>query len=242
MRIYHYTTIETLALILHHKTIRFARLDTVDDPDEYGFEMDALNPAKYTYVSCWTTNSKESIPQWVMYGNQKRGVRISLDSNLFEIEEKGRHKYILKYKKQEKNDYFIMPILNNSLLRNIYYVDNVKSYYDNIFANINGQTGINFNEVGCYKSKDWEFQQECRFVTYAFPKNIDGRMFYPSYIIENNIYPKERYIDLPIKESVLNSMKIVLGPMSSAADRIIVESLCERYGFQKSIVSQSKFK
>ena len=30
MRIYHYTTIETLALILHHKTIRFARLDTVD--------------------------------------------------------------------------------------------------------------------------------------------------------------------------------------------------------------------
>lgn len=175
-------------------------------------------------------------------GNQKRGVRISLDSDLFEIEEKGRHKYILKYRKQEKIDYFIMPILNNSLLRNIYYVDNVKSYYDNIFANINGQTGINFNEVGCYKSKDWEFQQECRFVIYAFPKNIDGRMFYPSYIIENNIYPKERYIDLPIKESVLNSMKIVLGPMSSAADRIIVESLCERYGFQKSIVSQSKFK
>ena len=94
MRIYHYTTIETLALILHNKTIRFSRLDTVDDPDEYGFEKDAHNPAKYTYVSCWTTNNKESIPQWVMYGNQKRGVRISLDSNLFEIEEKGRHKYI----------------------------------------------------------------------------------------------------------------------------------------------------
>lgn len=83
-----------------------------------------------------------------------------------------------------------MPILNNSLLRNIYYVENVKSYYDNIFANFNGQTGINFNEVGCYKSKDWEFQQECRFVIYAFPKNIDGHMFSPSYIIKIIYTPK----------------------------------------------------
>ena len=241
MRIYHYTTIETLALILHNKTIRFSRLDTVDDPDEYGFEKDAHNPAKYTYVSCWTTNNKESIPQWVMYGNQKRGVRISFDSNLFEMEEKGRHKYIIQYKEQENNDYFIMPIIDNSLVRNISYVENVKSYYDNIFANINGQTGINFNEVGCYKSKDWEFQQECRFVIYAFPKNIDGHMFSPSYIIKNNIYPKVRYIDLPIKESIINSIEIVLGPMSSTADRIIVESLCERYGINKAIVSKSVF-
>ena len=30
-KIYHYTTIETLALILKHHTIRFNRLDQVDD-------------------------------------------------------------------------------------------------------------------------------------------------------------------------------------------------------------------
>ena len=66
-------------------------------------------------------------------------------------------------------------------------------------------------------------------------------MFSPSFIIENNIYPKVRYIDLPIKESIINSIEIVLGPMSSAADRIIVESLCERYGINKAIVSKSVF-
>lgn len=241
MRIYHYTNIETLALILHHKTIRFSRLDTVDDPDEYGLVMDSHNPAKYTYVSCWTTNGKESIPQWVMYGNQKRGVRISFDSNLFELEDKGKHKYMLKYEEQEKNDFFILPILEENLLRKIYYVEDVKSYDGNIFANINGQTGINFKEVGCYKSKDWEFQQECRFVLYAFPKNINGRMFPPAYLIENNVYPKEKYIDLPIRNSIFDTMKIVLGPISSEADRIIVESLCERYGISKAMVSQSVF-
>ena len=30
-KIYHYTSIETLALILKYKTIRFNRLDQVDD-------------------------------------------------------------------------------------------------------------------------------------------------------------------------------------------------------------------
>lgn len=54
MKLYHYTSIETLALILKHKTIRFSRLDRVDDPDEYSFKEDGITPAHYCYVSCWT--------------------------------------------------------------------------------------------------------------------------------------------------------------------------------------------
>lgn len=34
MAIYHYTTIETLALIIKSKSIRFNRTDKVDDSDE----------------------------------------------------------------------------------------------------------------------------------------------------------------------------------------------------------------
>lgn len=34
MRIYHYTNIDTLALILKNRTIRFNRLDNVDDLEE----------------------------------------------------------------------------------------------------------------------------------------------------------------------------------------------------------------
>lgn len=34
MKIYHYTSLENLALILKHKTIRFNRLDRMEDPCE----------------------------------------------------------------------------------------------------------------------------------------------------------------------------------------------------------------
>ena len=84
MKIYHYTSIETLALILKNRTIRFSKLTKVDDPEEYSF-FDTVNPAHYVFVSCWTRNEAESIPQWVMYGNKKHGVRIALDEDIFEI-------------------------------------------------------------------------------------------------------------------------------------------------------------
>lgn len=32
--LYHYASLDTLALILHNRTIRFSRLDKVDDPQE----------------------------------------------------------------------------------------------------------------------------------------------------------------------------------------------------------------
>ena len=40
MKLYHYTSIETLALILKNGTIKFNRLDTVDDLEEAGYTSD----------------------------------------------------------------------------------------------------------------------------------------------------------------------------------------------------------
>lgn len=45
MRIFHYTSIETLALILKNRTIRFSRLDKVDDPEEYDITEDGVTPS-----------------------------------------------------------------------------------------------------------------------------------------------------------------------------------------------------
>ena len=64
--IHHYTNINTLALILKHKTIRFNRLDRVDDISE-AQSFGKYNLAKYLFVSCWTDSATESIPQWHMY-------------------------------------------------------------------------------------------------------------------------------------------------------------------------------
>ena len=47
MRIYHYTNLESLALILKNKTIRFNRLDKVDDLEEGNVESLGVKFSKY---------------------------------------------------------------------------------------------------------------------------------------------------------------------------------------------------
>lgn len=49
MKIYHYTSIQTLALILHYKTMRFNRLDRVDDIEEavYGSGPRNINMSQF---------------------------------------------------------------------------------------------------------------------------------------------------------------------------------------------------
>ena len=81
MKIYHYTSIDTLELILKNRTIRFNRTDRVDDKDEIELIISGKPFAKYIFASCWTMESKESIPKWGLYAGKSRGVRISLDSD-----------------------------------------------------------------------------------------------------------------------------------------------------------------
>lgn len=47
MKIYHYTNIEALALILKNQTIRFNRLDKVDDIEEGNAESWGVKFCKY---------------------------------------------------------------------------------------------------------------------------------------------------------------------------------------------------
>ncbi len=58
--IYHYTNIDVLALMLKNRTLRFNRLDHVDDPEESNFISNGVNLGPYTFVSCWTEAKEES--------------------------------------------------------------------------------------------------------------------------------------------------------------------------------------
>lgn len=75
--LYHYTSIDTLALILKNKTICFNNLLNVDDLEEVGTQ-DMGNFGKYVNISCWTKDSKESIPLWNLYTQSMKVVRIGL--------------------------------------------------------------------------------------------------------------------------------------------------------------------
>ena len=81
--IHHYTSINTLALILETKKIRFTRLDCFDDMLEAKNIQD-INFGNQLFASCWT-KAEESIPQWYMYGVQLSGVRLSFFSDDFNV-------------------------------------------------------------------------------------------------------------------------------------------------------------
>ena len=64
MKIYHYTTLETLALILKNRTLRFNNVKNMNDPEESVTEDFKSSLQDYTFISCWTQSPEESIPLW----------------------------------------------------------------------------------------------------------------------------------------------------------------------------------
>ena len=82
MLLYHYTTIDKLALILDSSKIRLNRLDRVDDLTE-GISEDLGNCAHYLFVTCWTEDKTENIALWKTYSDDKMGVRIGIPIPMF---------------------------------------------------------------------------------------------------------------------------------------------------------------
>ena len=59
--LFHYTSVDILALILKNRTIRFNSLDRMDDLQEQE-TADIKNVGQFCYISFWTDDEEESIP------------------------------------------------------------------------------------------------------------------------------------------------------------------------------------
>lgn len=195
--IHHYTNIEVLSLILKNRTLRFNRLDRVDDPEESNFISNGVNLGPYTFVSCWTEAKEESIPMWKMYTKENWGVRLSVvKEGLFKTytEKDGfRHnglvatnlgapiQFLFPAEVRYSQTKYTPPFLTTDydgcgFYRKIEYVDDVQQYAEDsvdIVRHPNGKGSIciRFDKVGSYKNKRWYFQEESRFVLYFMPGN-----------------------------------------------------------------------
>jgi hypothetical protein len=195
--IHHYTNIEVLSLILKNRTLRFNRLDRVDDPEESNFISNGVNLGPYTFVSCWTEAKEESIPMWKMYTKGNWGVRLSVvKEGLFKTytEKDGfRHnglvatnlgapiQFLFPADVRYSQTKYTPPFLTTDydgcgFYRKIEYVDDVQQYAGDsveIIKRPNGQGSIciRFDKVGSYKNERWAFQEESRFVLNFMPGN-----------------------------------------------------------------------
>ena len=253
MKLFYYTTIQTLALILNSKCIRFRRLDFMDDLKE-AEEFSVFNPLQYIFTFCLTRDKTENIPMWKMYSNLETGIRIEFDKDtIFNPKPKGT----LIPMSQEKIDFpqYVctalcpLDIINSDYVclfltsqnsdaiinyKEVIYDDNFKDLYKEQLCYEDdmkqGNRKIEFNphDFGFYKTKYWEFQKESRFLIYTVPfADTPEKM---QELLFKNKKLETEYIDVQLSDECLNNLTIRLSPKADYASRLIVESLTKGFG------------
>lgn len=236
--LYHYTSIENLSLILKYKTFRFKPLNTLDDLLE-GICRDGFELRKCVFVSCWTEIERESIPFWNMYTPNMSGVRIRMPKKMFTDRsvvidhprvQASVQFSILGEEEHIKRDYLILPTHNNYLQKVTYTEDENLLFPKILHSDVDGDT-FKYGPVGLYKKTEWEFQKEWRYLIRVFPrkydstsKEIDVFKQIGEGIIDKMDVPME-HIDVTISEDAFKDMVVMLGPKTTDAQRVIVESL-----------------
>ena len=187
-RIYHYTNIDSLALILKTRNLRFTRLDGVDDVREAQYHA-GINFGKFFFVSCWTQESEENIPLWNMYSREMQGVRLELPEFPFVnhplrpnpewdgIECEDGLNGPLPFEALCGSSYFIVPMFFNRdhFAGPIEYVPSVEEVYvRSIRREIHANGRVNLGIDGLpmlprHKSREWSFQKEYRFSLFVLP-------------------------------------------------------------------------
>ncbi|HUH19388.1 hypothetical protein [Albibacterium sp.] len=271
--IYHYTTIETLALILESKKIRFNNLTDVDDMLE-GDLFEKRSLAQHIFVSCWSKEKEENIALWKMY-NHGKGVRIGLPSNPWrkvifdtkEWEEKGvkiqfdpSQEYISPFEFDDvfgANHMIIPPYFfpnNTAFAKQVEYLSakELKVKYKGLYSELmkgkcNIQLSINPLDFGRYKHNRWEFQKEYRFVLFICPLHEKPDFFQLNspetisntlidYIKNEKTSPlKDFYVQLA--DESLRDMEVMVGPLCSKADEIIIDALIKKYQLNTSLIN-----
>jgi hypothetical protein len=254
-RIFHYTSIDTLALILKTQKIRFARLDGVDDAREAP-TVEGISFSKYFFVSCWTGEPRESIPQWHLYTDKMTGVRIELPSYPFQQKRltppatwtdwqtQGILRSPIDFDQMYGSSHLVVPMClsRDQFGGRVEYVDNVNERYEAAVSVQAEKISISrpFDLVRL-KTKDWEFQDEYRFallVLPSLPMPID-RPAHPDFFvplaqhtgnaIRTGQAPGIAYLDVDLRASALSELVVTTGPLCSSGAKLCVESLVKQY-------------
>lgn len=229
LKIYHYTTIENLALILKNKTLKFNSLSKVDDTEE-GKTDDFGDLGKFIFVSCWSKSSEENIALWNMYSDKMTGIRLELDSD------------DITFKRLYEGSSLISQVINlkeheyawlfGDKNRNLIEVDYSKKNVTNlIFRDEMNRPIIQINNIAACKNKLWEFQEEVRFILIAAKTNMKSKIG----ILKSILYDSKTTsinddcLYLQLSEENFKNLKILLGPKTRKSHEIICEALVEKF-------------
>lgn len=258
-RIFHYTTLSSLAMILHNQTLRFTKLSNLNDPLE-GKTADIQGAEKLIYCSSWTKNEEDTIPMWKMYTNLN-GVRISVNaSSLFKttgpIQRGDFGTGEINFSKLSES--IIVPavgFVDRKRIINkideilgpdpVEYKSSNSEAQPKIISNVVSSRGSEYNhevirlaKVGLYKHEHWMYESEVRFrLAYAAcfspPVGNSAQHFCQCVGFEKD------YIDVPLSSHFVDDLHITMGPLSDPAQEILLRALLEKYA-PKATIDKSK--
>lgn len=255
--LYHYTSLDTLALILHNRTMRFSRLDKVDDPQEQR-SADSQNLGKMKFVSCWTSSDEESIPMWREYAGAECGVRIQMKSHplkRYSVSTESLSKLSsdavlntpggkfdgLQLPLEDfwdKKFHFKEMARSVEMLHEVQYTKDKSLLFPEVIRSCgNGWVEADLSALGIHKATAWSYQREWRYVLTAVPVGIASiikgdaeAVKKAAEVILDRCDPGiPSFYDLIISDEAFSSMKIVASPKMTPGNRLILDELVQKY-------------
>ncbi len=250
--LFHYTSIENLALILKNRTIRLNPLNNMDDLQE-SRSHDLHNIGRFFFASSWTDDSTENIPMWNMYTKIESGVRIGLPKNPFTRHNTSREHLSEFFKSpisgEESVDTFLdlaklikehaysVQAWSGDILSPIIYTNEKELLEPKVVSVSEERISLDISNIGKYKNKYWEFQKEWRYMMMFIPFTITDRIdeMQNNFDIIVNRMARDiqaapfDYYDLDIREDAMKSMIITPSPKISAGNEVILDALVKRY-------------
>lgn len=229
--LYHYTSIETLALILSNRTLRFSRLDGVNDPEEAS-ACDLPKASTLVFASCWTAQDRESLAMWRMYTPNMQGVRIALPNNPFagrynpSVFEKGgaMQQFDGEVVITRENGGFGITSHIVAGPNKIYYTDDLSYRNGSCMEDDGVQRTVQLYDLGMVKGTYWSFEEEWRYkVLAAFSEAVLYNPDPASHpVLDLTLFPvREDAVFVPLDVGCLDNMQVVLGPCVTAGQEVL---------------------
>jgi len=231
-RLQHFTSVDALEKIVSSKTLRFARLDTVNDPEEAD-AADLPGAATSVFVSCWTDAERDALPMWSMYGGDFSGVRISLPSNMFAgrnkpgVFEDGGALVTFDGSVEIQRDLPAMGGKGCAIIgpNKVYYSDDALYRRPQMIHRRRGRARVVPFDLGMVKGLDWSFEEEWRFKIslLAFSGDYPDDAYFNEVTLDLATHPVTTdHLLVPLDPSALDEMQIMLGPKAGqdVVDRV----------------------
>lgn len=138
----------------------------------------------------------------------------------------------------DKNYLFFETARNIEMLHEVEYTNDESLLFPKVInAFENGGLVADLNALGVHKTTAWSYQKEWRYILTAVPIGIDsvinGRLdqiIRATDVILDKCDPGiPPYYDLAISDEAFSSMKIVSSPKMTPGNRVILNTLIEKY-------------